>query len=140
MALPRNVVWILGAGFSRPLGGPLLRDFFRPETLAKLRAYYEADRYPLLYGAECRVAHALYNYGIAFRNGKVPADRAIDPNVRNFEGEHIWEDAEEFIAFLETAAIKPESGEANRTNGIVHRISNNQNPNKHPPPHLPAAA
>ena len=27
-----KTVWILGAGFSRALGGPLLADLFRPET------------------------------------------------------------------------------------------------------------
>lgn len=126
----KKVVWVLGAGFSRPLGGPLLRDFFRPEIWAKLRAYYDPTTYPLLYGADCRVAHALYNYGIAFRNGKVPADRWIDANLRNSDGEHLWEDAEEFIAFLETAALKPDSGEAKRIADLVQRIANNQNPEK----------
>ena len=29
-----KVVWILGAGFSKPLGGPLLNDFFSPRFVA----------------------------------------------------------------------------------------------------------
>lgn len=33
----RNVVWVLGAGFSKPLGGPLLDDLMKPHRLQRLK-------------------------------------------------------------------------------------------------------
>jgi hypothetical protein len=35
-----NVVWILGAGYSRALGAPLLGEKFSPEALKRVRATY----------------------------------------------------------------------------------------------------
>jgi len=33
----KKVVWILGAGFSKPLGGPLLKDLLAPRNRAVVR-------------------------------------------------------------------------------------------------------
>lgn len=137
----RRLVWVLGAGFSRPLGGPLLRDFFRPEMWAKLTAYYAPDKYQLVYARDCRIAHALYNYGIAFRNGRIPQHETIDVTATfDLDGEHIWEDAEEFVAFLETAALVPDSGEAKRVTALIQRIAAYQNSDEVTLPSVAAAA
>ena len=42
----KRVVWILGAGFSQPLGGPLLDDLVSPERLTRVRerVAYECER------------------------------------------------------------------------------------------------
>ena len=41
----RPIVWILGAGFSRPLGGPLLSDLFAPWRLRQAAKFYIQKNY-----------------------------------------------------------------------------------------------
>src|SRR3954466_1350691 len=110
MEQPRQVVWVLGAGFSRPLGGPLLGDLFRPEMWDRLSASYEQASYERLYSRECRVAHALFNFGIGFKNGHVQtAPGLANGFLRASDGERIWVDAEEFLATLDAAGLEPDS-------------------------------
>jgi hypothetical protein len=82
-----KTVWILGAGFSQPLGGPLLKDLFRQQRIADLQAEFPIDRYPGL-ASEMLWVQALYNCG-------------------NSE-EHHWADPEEFLHYLD------EDGESKR--------------------------
>ncbi len=83
-----GVVWILGAGFSRPLGGPLLPQLLskasRARTLASFRDGYEQLRTP----AFGMIRKMLELYG--WENTE-PAARA-------------WRDAEEFLELLDFAA------------------------------------
>ena len=75
---------ILGAGFSRPLGGPLLRDLLTKESIANVRAafpgfdgYFDGDR-----------SHVLNIYeSHKYRDEGKP-------------GQRLWRDAEEFIDYL----------------------------------------
>jgi hypothetical protein len=75
-------IWILGAGFSQPLGGPLLEDFFRPGTQGACRATFPSRKYHAL-------ADHLFALQIGFHWGREQAG--------------YWDDAEEFLGFIEDA-------------------------------------
>jgi hypothetical protein len=75
-------VWILGAGFSQPLGGPLLADLFKQSPMGSLEALYPSQAYPGL--AETTFGtQILYNYGYR---------------------EHHWANAEAFTAAVDLAS------------------------------------
>jgi len=131
MEQPRRVVWVLGAGFSRPLGGPLLGDLFRPEAWDRLSASYDQAKYPPLYDVECRIAHALFNYGIAFKNGHVAtAPGLANGFLRASDGEHIWVDAEAFLASLDTAGLEPKSAAARRIDALIRKVADEASANR----------
>lgn len=77
-------VWILGSGFSRPLGGPLLADLFSPRFQAMVNAAYRSDplRGPFLY------VYMLFQWG-------------AHPERRHFEH------AEDFLTQLDDPAASP---------------------------------
>jgi hypothetical protein len=79
---PLRTVWVLGAGFSRSLGGPLLPDLFRQENRADLAA-----RYPTLKCGD--LADACWRAQILFNWGRMV--------------ERQWLDAEQFIDFVDCA-------------------------------------
>jgi hypothetical protein len=79
-------VWILGAGFSRPLGGPLLPDLMRPEVIANLDATYPAAPYQRDKGQH-QVVLKTYGYGTNFQQGRPRGTEGLP-------GENIWSDAE----------------------------------------------
>lgn len=101
-----DVVWILGAGFSKPLGGPLLADLFAPNSVQTMRDRFKKNLYrsPNVEDTPERLALVaavwLYNYGICFKNGPVPGFD-LDSRPR---GERLWDDAEEFLDVLDLAA------------------------------------
>lgn len=76
-------VWVLGAGFSRPLGGPLLNELFRPRSLREFyQIYPDAD-----YSGD--LAASLWQVVRVFNDGR----RA-----------HLWAHAEQFLEMIEIAA------------------------------------
>ncbi len=83
-------VWILGAGFSRPLGGPLLNELLRPEVGQHLQATY-GKTFEL-----GDVVLELYGHGSRFRDGEIATRWRT-------KGELIWSDAEQFLDYLDTA-------------------------------------
>ena len=96
-----RTVWILGAGFSRSLGGPLLSDLLEPETLDDLRLLYPAPDYPeytpdYIYGAQQLFVHGR-------------------------DKEKQWIDAEEYISFLEECAAAPEGRAAKQLEAVAQR-------------------
>jgi hypothetical protein len=89
-----DVVWILGAGFSKPLGGPLLRDLFRQGTIEDIRGRFtEKYLYPTIHKTEGveRVALDaviwLYDWGKSIGH---------------------WDDAEQFLGTLDLATTPHE--------------------------------
>jgi hypothetical protein len=76
-----KTVWIIGAGFSRGLGAPLLSDLLGPAGRDRLRATYPTNS-ALVDGDEAVAVYAL------FEDGK---------------GKH-WQHAEEFLVELDRAA------------------------------------
>ncbi len=89
-----GIVWILGAGFSKPLGGPLLGKLLSPESERDLHVRY--SEIPQLWTPQTKAARWLYDYG---RKGVLVGDRFI-------QGEDLWEDAEQYLDHLDTAAEK----------------------------------
>lgn len=84
----RGIVWILGAGFSRYLGAPLLNELLTDESLARVRAIYR-DQPKVL--SELRNAHGITKF---FSWGKT-------------DNRSYWHDAEEFLERLDHAAEDP---------------------------------
>jgi hypothetical protein len=81
-----KIVWVLGAGFSRSLGGPLMADLFTEEADNVTRIFYPKDKFPLLGEEVTTRATKLFRYGA--RPGGV---------------EKLWGDPEEYLARLDTA-------------------------------------
>lgn len=91
-----GIVWILGAGFSRPLGGPLLGKLLSPESERDLHIRY--SKMPQLWTPQANAARWLYRYG---RNEPAPVGAGSF-----IKGENLWEDAEQYLDYLDTAAEK----------------------------------
>src|SRR5687768_7972527 len=84
------IVWILGAGFSAPLGGPMLADLLSLEARGDLVDKHALDRLdPGVFW--------LYHYGRRFRDGWLNKDHP--------PGENLWGHAEEFLDKLDAAAL-----------------------------------
>ena len=85
-----GTVWILGAGFSKSLGGPLLPDLLSTASMARISAAYPKtdSRFTKLRGEAVNEVMHLYCIG-------GPEGQAVGRR---------WEDAEEFLDALDTAA------------------------------------
>src|SRR5262245_37508809 len=106
----RKVVWILGAGFSVPLGGPLFRSLISVGTLGAVNNWpdfgkqtwtdrtphgpqsYVSRELPTLVSAQ--IVWMLYQEAVATEK----AERVA-----------LWGDAEQFLERLEIAASEPDS-------------------------------
>src|SRR5204862_426480 len=108
-------VWILGAGFSKSLGGPLLVDLFRQEYLQDLAQVLTNDL-----ANDLTWVQALYNYGR--------------------HEEHVWENAEDFLAYVDAAHCGDDKGLTRRQRktlqGIYARAMCPQGPSAPGPHHL----
>jgi hypothetical protein len=89
-----KVVWILGAGFSKPLGGPLLGQLLTPGSFQDIRARYGKEH--ALVSPAAQFACHVYHYGRAYEEGCLVE--------RKLPGERLWADAEEFLDMLDAAA------------------------------------
>src|SRR5690242_8222107 len=85
-----KVVWLLGSGFSKPLGGPLLRDLFLQQERDEILPYFPNTDYPDL-------ARSLHWVQRCFNRGK-PDDARHSNRARGF-----WTDAENFLAYVDDA-------------------------------------
>jgi len=111
-------VWILGAGFSRPLGGPLLPDLMRPEVKENLAATYPEAPYRKGDDGLHDLVLRLYGHGSKYQQGKFN-------NMLTSEGENIWADAEQFLDYLDTAvAGGPSSPAFKRLSMVVDMVAN----------------
>jgi len=79
----KSVVWVLGAGFSQSLGGPLLGTLLSEGSLADLQACYPARQFPALAAEYFADMPRIYKTGVA----------------RNF-----WTDPESCLDFLDAAS------------------------------------
>jgi hypothetical protein len=99
-----KIVWVLGAGFSKSLGGPTLEDALAPEMAGDLAGSFRpAEAYAPLFCNEARAAHWLFNWGIKFTRGAFGVDdgKAIEDGL--LRPERLWEDAEQFLSYLDAA-------------------------------------
>jgi hypothetical protein len=79
-----RTVWLLGAGFSKSLGGPLLVDLFRPRSWQADQERFQEMTFP-------KLADELFHTRACFNAGK---------------RDGLWADAEEFLVFVD-AAYRP---------------------------------
>lgn len=85
-------VWVLGAGFSRSLGGPLLGDLLSYRS--RMGLSFQFGNHPHLYKSD--LSNAMYwLYDIGRHRALLPA-----PNIT---GDAEWEHAEQFLVFLDRA-------------------------------------
>lgn len=97
----KKVVWILGAGFSKSLGGPLLGELLSQGKWLELRERYP-DLESLWASPEAESVYALYAYGTRFREGWFKdRQRAASGGI------DFWRDAEHFLDYLDTAQASP---------------------------------
>jgi hypothetical protein len=102
---PKRVVWVLGSGFSVPLGGPLLADLLSERSAEEIAARYEREKYPRLEEAEATSVRNLFQYGRGEKDGFVGRRPAT------------WLNAEDFLDYLDTAAEERHQDVANRLAG-----------------------
>lgn len=93
-----KVVWILGSGFSRPLGGPTLKELFVPGTPETLMARFPSPKYPEVHGAAAQAARRTFLKFQPFAEIRPGTDRG---------GQVFWGDAEEFLDVLDTGVAAP---------------------------------
>jgi len=125
-------VWIIGAGFSKSLGGPLMSDLLRPEVPAKLQAAYPQREFPRLAQNIVHSVTAVYAHGTRYFDGKV---RSSDV------GEWLWDDAEQFLDYVDSALWGgPESAAFKTLDRVLHMIRREQDAfsNKSNPIHAAA--
>jgi len=100
-----KTVWILGSGFSKPLGGPLLRDLFRQENEEDTAAFFPEKIYPGL-------AKALPWVQKIFHNGVKDG---------------FWENAEQFLGYVDDAYHdKPNNPHRRRIAHLINRSDVNK--------------
>lgn len=103
-------VWIVGAGFSRSLGGPLLADLLSMATREKLAARHQ----DLGKNSAFNQVYALYHLGRDFADGYL-----FDPGLPKLSGATYWGDAEQFLEIVSNAAqADPEIGGRDYLNGV----------------------
>ncbi len=91
-----RIVWILGAGFSRSLGGPLLGNLLTPEAAELIQLAYGGHA-PELFGDYPDAVRRLYWYGFR-RDGRGLV------HWTESGAENLWQDAEQYLDYLDTAA------------------------------------
>jgi hypothetical protein len=127
-----NVVWIVGAGFSVPLGGPTLASLFSPHAHALLDAHYHSgdgtlgDARKAALGENATMARRLYLIGS--RDDRGTLHHADREKRAKYSG--MWGDAEEFLDTLETAALTEDGALARRLARVVGSLTS---PNATPP-------
>jgi len=127
----KRIVWVLGAGFSAPLGGPLLRGLLSPMSWHDLQAHYADTK---LLGAAEAWAVCLYHYGRNYEEGalitqfvtvpmRYPARNAAqERRITTGDGEYLWSDAEAFIDQLDAETQHMSGDDWGRFQRAAHAI------------------
>jgi hypothetical protein len=106
MEYARKVVWILGAGFSKPLGGPMLAD--------------------LLSASSQPAVDAIYSGIDGLRNGASRVLREmVDSHAARFPHPRIWSDAEDLVDQLDSAARDKAGPQGLRFRALVGLLASN---------------
>src|SRR5688572_12853913 len=108
-------VWILGAGFSRPLGGPLLNDVLSLKSWHRLVARWPKIFAQASLSRSMSQVYRLYRFGTTFKEGTATC------RGHNSPGEHLFEHAEEFLVFLDRAQ---EGAAKDQLRNLTERVSN----------------
>jgi len=119
--MSESIVWILGAGFSRPLGGPLLGDLFSEASAGNLRARFPPERYPRLKTPAANLVRWIYRWGLGEEQHLVWTGKT--------RGEPLWSNAEEYLEFLDTAVdLGGESPGWRRLSEVIRMYEGGINP------------
>jgi hypothetical protein len=111
MAEPKRIAWILGAGFSRSLGGPLLADMLSPRLLAAGLAMCPSIR------DEVSPAYELF-----WRHHKEESFQRHHAKVEERTlNATLWEHAEEYLDFVDAACAAERGAAAALLDSIVTR-------------------
>jgi hypothetical protein len=94
-------VWILGAGFSKPLGGPLLDDLLSPATTTMVRALYWAN--PFIGEEKGKKPRKDDLLSEAKRAATLARNLYAKLGPEAKPGERLWSDAEAFLEQLDAA-------------------------------------
>ena len=100
----KRVVWVLGAGASIPVGGPPLTTLLTRRSYDFLKQHYQ-ERWPKekppISAGPYQDAVRLYHFGRGYPEGQiVPREQLLlDRAIK------LWEDAEDFLDTLDTAAL-----------------------------------
>lgn len=96
-------VWILGSGFSVPLGGPTLASLLSLESFANLKAITHSNpASENVTGTAALRARLLYHYGRKWAEGCGEYEPLVTQQKMR-HGEALWTDAEAYLARLERA-------------------------------------
>lgn len=121
--MSESIVWILGAGFSRPLGGPLLGDLFSEASAGNLRARFPPERYPRLKTPAADLVRWIYRWGLGEEQSLPWA------GAGKVRGERLWTNAEEYLEFLDTAVdLGSESPGWRRLSAVIRVYEGGTNP------------
>jgi hypothetical protein len=87
----KRVVWVLGTGFSQPLGGPMLNDLLSEPSLRVIKTLYSGLH-----------LHKKDETGYSFAQRVI----AIFQNyLKRPDAPFVWENAEAFLDYIDTAAL-----------------------------------
>ncbi len=111
-----KTVWVLGAGFSRSLGGPLLPDLLSPATNNFVGALYGEN--PFIGRLDQPGANA-NNRSEELRATATVRNLYRDRGPGAAEGKRFWPDAEVFLDQLDAAALGPKTAAARRLQGAL---------------------
>jgi len=116
-------VWVLGAGFSRSLGGPLLPQLLTRAARANSLVRFPKGDFPDIHGTASTWVMRLYHYGRRYFEG----EPFKGDNKRAEGGQDLWRDAEDFVDYLD-AAPSPSSPALGRLVDIANELRQQKTP------------
>ncbi len=118
----KKVVWVLGAGFSRSLGGPLLDTLLTETAWNDVELRYGRTVAPQLHGQATLMARLLYAYGRGWPDGY----KFKRKEYADLPGEKMWRHAEEYLDYLDAAlpsdGAKAPSAAHDRLSVLIRRL------------------
>jgi len=92
---PKKIVWILGSGFSVPLGAPTLTELLSDTSKVTIKEIFTKTKFPKLYNdSYFELAYNIYKLGHVPITSSVPK---------------MWNDAEQYLDYLDAASMYPDS-------------------------------
>lgn len=116
----KKVAWVLGAGFSVPLGGPLFRDLISDRTLKALKSV-EAYQRRIVVGEDSVFVHN-YSAGVYVLFMRLLREHGQGARAG------LWDDAEQFLDYLDIASRKPKGAIAKAIKDELKRLNSTDEP------------
>jgi hypothetical protein len=120
----KRIVWLLGAGFSAPLGAPLFRDLISERTLNQLRRWPDfATQKTLIHAPADGNGNSFIHEIDAFQLAKIVCLLYSQGLGTENAGTRLWTDAEQFLDLLELAASEPKGMLADDVRGKLKLVA-----------------